>query len=184
MAVSTASGSKPAFAGSSATLTWSRIGNLVPGRTSPAIRSSRRASSSESTDWITSTASSARRALFAWSGPTRCQRPPCVPSTFSTASWTRFSPSSVSPASIAACTTSTGCVFDTATSVTSDASRPTRAAASPIRPSTTSRARTNSATRSAVMRNPGHRQLLTRAAPGSVRGKAPPSTRASALAGA
>ena len=69
----------------------------------------------------------------------RCHVPPCVPATLSTASCTRFSPSTVSPASMAAWTTSAGCVFDTATSVTAAGSRPARSAASPIRASTASR---------------------------------------------
>ena len=138
--------SKPALAGSSSTLTWSRTGSGRPGRTSATRRSSRVPSSTESTDWMTSKSSMARRALFDWSGPTRCHVTPVRAGTLSAASWTRFSPSVESPATTAACSRSTATVFETATSVTSAGSRPATEHASAIRPRTVSRATTNAAT--------------------------------------
>ena len=159
-AASTVSGSNPALAGSRSTLTWSRTGTARPGRTSAATVASRWASSSECTDSITSNSSTARRALFAWSGPMRCHAAPSTSGILAAASWTRFSPSTRKPAATAARMRSAGTVLDTATSVTRVASRPARAAAAPIRPRTSSRARRNASTsagsrRSAVIRAPG-----------------------------
>ncbi len=132
-AAARASGAKPAFAGSSSTLTWrstvSRSAGAPSARaagrtTSRASRSSRRARSRVSTDSMTSNSSTARRALFDWSGPTRCHRAPTTKGTFAAASWTRFSPRRSRPAATAARIRSAGTVFETATSRTVIGSRP------------------------------------------------------------
>ena len=88
----------------------------------------------------TSKASSARFALFDWSGPTRCHVAPVTAAALASPSWTRFSPSVVRPAATAARTRSTVTVLLTATRVTPPGSRPARAQASAIRPRTRSRA--------------------------------------------
>ena len=91
-------GARPALDGSSSTLTWSkdRVALLRAGtRASRAKRSSRSASATESTVWMTSNVSIARRALFDCSGPTRCHVTPANSAALPSASWTRFSPSVV-----------------------------------------------------------------------------------------
>ena len=108
----------------------------------PAIRSRRRARSAESTASMTSKISTARRALFAWSGPTRCQRGARERAgTLAAASWTRFSPSTSRPAATAARSRSAGTVLLTATSVTLAGSLPGPRAGAAIRASTAARAR-------------------------------------------
>ena len=94
------------------------------------MRSRRAASSSESTVSMTSNSSTARRALFDCSGPTRCHSPAADPSAaaFACRSWTRFSARVRKPASIAARMRSGGTVFVTATISTPSGSRPARAA--------------------------------------------------------
>src|SRR5581483_12011077 len=70
----------------------------------------------------------------------RCQRAlPRTSGFLSRASCTRFSPTCVTPASIASLTRSAGNVFDTATSVTSLRSRPARWHAAEMRASTAAR---------------------------------------------
>src|SRR5712671_3276693 len=138
--------SKPALAASSSTLTWRRTGTGAPGRASTASRSSRRARSVESTDWMRLNVSSARRALFDWSGPTRCQVAPGTSGFLASPSWTRFSARIVRPASTAATSRSAGRGFETATSVTPAGSRPARTHAPAIWSSTRRRASRSRAT--------------------------------------
>ena len=66
-----------------------------------------------------------------------------VPAIFGSASWTRFSPKSRTPAAKASRTACSGCVLLTATSVTSEAERDARSAARAMRSRT-------AATRSAI----------------------------------
>ena len=84
---------KPALAGSASTLTWTqdRIAGRRAGPRGPGDRGARRARPSRPTG-STSNSSSARRALFDWSGPTRCQRDAGHLGALAAASWTRFSP--------------------------------------------------------------------------------------------
>ena len=88
----------------------------------------------------------ARRALLDCRCPTRCQRAPGqvgARAILGSASWTRFSPKSRTPAARASRTASAGCVLLTATSVTSDGRARARSAARAIRSRT-------AATRSAI----------------------------------
>src|SRR5664279_3156223 len=139
-------GRKPAFAGSASTFTWSRTGSGRPGPSSPASRSSRTARATLSTVSITSKSATARRALLAWSGPTRCHDAPGKAAAFPSASRTRFSPSVTRPAATAPRLRAAATVLLTATRVTPDGSRPERTQAASIAARTRVRAATRSAT--------------------------------------
>ena len=68
---------------------------------SAASRSSRRASSTESTDWMASNSATARAALFDWRWPISSHRAAGSAAALAAASCTRFSPKVVSPSSSA-----------------------------------------------------------------------------------
>src|SRR5882672_7355747 len=105
-----------------------------------ARRSSSCASSTRSTDWIQSKRRAASLALFVWSEPMRCHgtaRP--MDSTFSLASWTRFSPRAWTPASTASRMRSSSTVLDTPTRRTSPDLRFARAQAAATRSCTARR---------------------------------------------
>ena len=108
------------------------------------------------------------RPCWTGAGPTRCHVPPDVAGILSAASWTRFSPSTSSPASIADWTRGAATVFETATSVTSAGSRPARAAAVAMRSRTAARAAAKRATSS---RRVSRRAKAPSSVPG-VRGRA------------
>src|SRR5258708_21912976 len=94
------------------------------------------ASASESTVWMTSNRRAACLALFDCRCPIRCQTVAGVARTsgrFSRASCTRFSATSVMPASIASSTAAAGKVLETAMSVTVSVRRPAREQAAVMR---------------------------------------------------
>ena len=134
----TSAGETPNFVSSAATFTSmnTRISRVA----AALIASTRR---SESTLWSISKRSIAVGTLLRCKCPTRCQRAaaPCsrIAWILGVASCTRFSPKSRSPASNAARTISTECVFDTPTSVMSCGERPARSAAAATRARTVAR---------------------------------------------
>src|SRR6266436_26123 len=92
-----------------------------------ARRSSSRASSSRSTEWIQSKSWTASLALLVWSEPIRCQGTGRTrTATLSFASCTRFSPSAFTPASVARLIRSISTVLETAITNTSSGLREDR----------------------------------------------------------
>src|SRR5439155_890279 len=100
-------GAQPLFCASPATFTCSSTRCLPP--CAAARLSSSSASGPESTEWTSAKRPATCFALLRWRCPTRCHlaRRPTGVSSFSSASCTRFSPTSVSPAARAASTAST-----------------------------------------------------------------------------
>src|SRR6266849_8686867 len=128
----------PPFWGSSPIFTWTSTRRARSAWW--ARRSSSCASSTRSTDWIHSKRRAASLALFVWSEPMRCHgtgRP--RDSTFSLASWTRFSPRAWTPASTASRMRSSSTVLDTPMRRTSPDRRFARAQAAETRSCTARR---------------------------------------------
>jgi len=126
------SAGKPPLVSSPAEFTSTKARTVAPAFTASAeMVSARRTESSECSR---SKRGSAFATLLRCRCPIRCQRTAARPtaSTLSASSCTRFSPTSATPARIAACTVEAGCVLVTATSVTAPV-RPARSRARSIR---------------------------------------------------
>ena len=102
-----------------------------------------------STECTTSAYPATEAALLVWSAPTKCQCSlgSATSAALAEASWSRLSPTSVTPRSASAPTSEAGQVLVTATRVTSPGARPAAAAAAAIRACTSARFAASSAWR-------------------------------------